>query len=633
MEQGDFTLSEGRLPYSRLVGSMIDQVPVAIALFDRDLRCVQCNARWKAEFGTALADQVKGADPQSDTRVDRWRQHLGLAMDGESSSAELDWSEHTDGSIDWLRWSITPWRDAKSKVWGAMLVCEDVGEEVKERLRAKVLQEELSLFAESAEDFAVCMLDDEGQITIWNSGAERLSGWSEVEMVGENHSLLFSQTDRENGLPAVQLDLATKNGTFRDRCWRVRKDGSRFRADVMISRIEGDELLPSGFGQILRDVTSEEHQVRTIEASTVLLRAILETIPDALVVIDIEGKILLFSKAAEAMFGYASAEVVGRDVSVLMCGSDLAFHGDYMKRYRETGESRLMGKERRLIGRRKDGTVFPHSLQIAEAFGGGQRMIAGFMQDLTTKEAAENKLELLQRELAHFARVNEMATLASTIAHELNQPLMAVTNLVQTSAELLRQNDPAKHDSIALALDYAGREVLRGGDILRRLRAFLSRGELEKTLENACELATDAVSLAASGSSLWNITCAVQCASDLPPVLVDRIHIQQVILNLVRNAIQSVGQNGEVVVKILAEPNLMRFSVSDTGPGVPPERVERLFEPFSTTKSEGMGLGLPICRTIIEAHGGRIWYEPAEGIGATFVFTLPLFTEESDDVD
>jgi two-component system sensor kinase FixL len=224
-----------------------------------------------------------------------------------------------------------------------------------------------------------------------------------------------------------------------------------------------------------------------------------------------------------------------------------------------------------------------------------------------------------------------MGTLASTIAHELNQPLMAVTNVVQTTAEILRKGNPPIRKALIEAMDDAGREALRAGDILRRLRTFLSRGELEKTLEDPCRLAQDAVYFEAAGARFRNIACKVDCVPGLSRIVVDRVQIQQVILNLVKNAIQSVGEDGEVEVTIAPEPDQVRISVTDTGPGVPPERVARLFEPFSTTKTDGMGLGLPICRSIIEAHGGRIWYEPARGGGATFVFTLPQIAEESED--
>jgi len=631
MEQRDETRRAGHLPYTRLVGSMIDQIPIAIALFDHDLRCVQCNARWITEFGTATAEQVR--DPvnhDSTTLPGRWRHYLAQALNGEASSSDLDRSEGPDGKIVWTRWSISPWRDAKGKIWGAMLLCEDMSAGVKRRLRTKVLEEELSLVSEGIEGIAVSMLDDDGQITIWNSGAKRLTGWDETEILGQNHSILFDQEDRTNGLPATQLQLARTNGTFRNRCWRIHKDGTRFCADVMISRIEGDELLPSGFGQILRDVTHEELQARSLEANAVLLKAILETSPDGLVVIDTDGKILLVSAAVEEMFGYQEIDIAGKNVSVLMNEDDRQNHHLYMKRYQETGQSSMMGQARRLLGQRKDGTEFPLSLRLAEAFGGGQLVIVGFMQDLTSKEANEYRLEQLQRELAHFARVNEMGTLASTIAHELNQPLMAVTNIVQTAVQILRDGMVAEQENLAVALELAGHEALRAGDILRRLRAFLSRGELEKTLEDACKIARDAVSLAASGSIFRSISCIVECPPDLQPILVDRVQIQQVILNLVRNATQSVGANGKVIVRITPDDGQMRFSVIDTGPGVPHDRVERLFEPFSTTKSNGMGMGLPICRTIIEAHGGRIWYQPGEDTGAIFTFTLPIFNEEAD---
>lgn len=385
------------------------------------------------------------------------------------------------------------------------------------------------------------------------------------------------------------------------------------------------------FAEMTLEADPERLQARAVQANAMLLRSILETMPEALVVIDISGEILLFSRAAEAMFGYAASEVVGRNVSMLMPELAREQHDAYMSRFRSTGQSTMIGRTRRLIGRRKDGSEFPHSLQIAEAFGGGEHMIAGFMQDLSAAEASALQVEQLQRELAHIGRAHEMGTLASTIAHELNQPLMAIANIVQTAADLLKRGDPAMREPIIKALDDAGQETLRAGEILRRLRDFLSRGELEKTFEDACRLAEDAISFESALARYRNIHCKIECASDLTPILVDRVQIQQVILNLVKNAVQSIGQNGTVRIAITPTNTMVRFTVSDTGPGVPPARIGRLFDPFSTTKTEGMGLGLPICRSIIEAHGGMIWYETAPGGGAAFIFTIPLFQEESDD--
>lgn len=385
------------------------------------------------------------------------------------------------------------------------------------------------------------------------------------------------------------------------------------------------------FGEMTSEANPEELQARSIEANAMLLRSILEAMPDALVVIDISGEILLFSKAAETMFGFSASEVVGQNVSLLMPEMVREQHDVHMARYRSTGQSGMIGRSRRLIGRRKDGSEFPHSLQITEAFGGGKHMIAGFMQDLSAAEASAFQVELLQRELAHIGRAHEMGTLASTIAHELNQPLMAIANIVQTAAELLKRGDPAMREPIIKALDDAGQETLRAGEILRRLRDFLSRGELEKTFEDAGKLAEDAISFESALARYRNVHCTIECASDLTPILVDRVQIQQVILNLVKNAVQSIGRDGTVRIAITPANKMMRFKVSDTGPGVPPARIGRLFDPFSTTKTEGMGLGLPICRSIIEAHGGMIWYETAPGGGAAFIFTIPRFQEESDD--
>lgn len=632
MVQGAIFRESGRTRLTQLADLMMDQLPAPIAMFDTNLRCVRVNARWLEQPPFSAENPVGRTSEEVFTKARRhMRTYLKRAISGETFSSEPQRILTDDGREIWLRSHLSPWHDSKMNIKGAMLVCENVTAGMEQKINSKVLHEELSLYVENAEGFALFLLDDDGRITLWNQAAERLTGWSELEVLGQTTEFLLLSKDRNDGLLDRQLDAARREGFFRDRGWRVRKDGTRLRAEVTISRIEGDDLLPSGFGQILRDVTSEELQTRSLEANAVLLRSILETIPDALVVIDIDGRILMFSKAAEAMFGYAGSEVLGLDVSILMPERDRDGHDTQLSHYRLTGEKRLIGKRRRLIGRRKDGTEFPHTLQLAEAFGGGRRMIAGFVHDLTAEEASAAQLEQVQRELAHIARLHEMGTLATTIAHELNQPLMAVANIVQTAADILSKGDPPNRKVLAEALAEAGRESIRAGEILRRLRLFLSRGDLEKTLEDPCKLAEDAIYFEAAAARYRNVACKVDCQPEIQKILVDRVQIQQVILNLVKNAIQSVGANGKVTVAITAERDHLRFTVSDTGTGVPLDRVGRLFIPFSTTKTDGMGLGLPICRSIIEAHGGSIWYDPPNGGGAAFVFTLPKTLEEIED--
>jgi two-component system sensor kinase FixL len=632
MVQGAISRESGRTRLTQLADLMMDQLPAPIAMFDTNLRCVRVNARWLEQPPFSAENPVGRTSEEVFTKARRhMRTYLKRAISGETFSSEPQRILTDDGREIWLRSHLSPWHDTKMNIKGAMLVCENVTAGMEQKINSKVLHEELSLYVENAEGFALFLLDDDGRITLWNQAAERLTGWSELEVLGQTTKFLLLSKDRNDGLLDRQLDAARREGFFRDRGWRVRKDGTRLRAEVTISRIEGDDLLPSGFGQILRDVTSEELQTRSLEANAVLLRSILETIPDALVVIDIDGRILMFSKAAEAMFGYAGSEVLGLDVSILMPERDREGHDTQLSHYRLTGEKRLIGKRRRLIGRRKDGTEFPHTLQLAEAFGGGRRMIAGFVHDLTAEEASAAQLEQVQRELAHIARLHEMGTLATTIAHELNQPLMAVANIVQTAADILSKGDPPNRKVLAEALTEAGRESIRAGEILRRLRLFLSRGDLEKTLEDPCKLAEDAIYFEAAAARYRNVACKVDCQPEIQKILVDRVQIQQVILNLVKNAIQSVGANGKVTVAITAERDHLRFTVSDTGTGVPLDRVGRLFIPFSTTKTDGMGLGLPICRSIIEAHGGSIWYDPPNGGGAAFVFTLPKAVEEIED--
>tara|TARA_R110000782_G_scaffold78293_5_gene156040 strand:- start:19467 stop:21287 length:1821 start_codon:yes stop_codon:yes gene_type:complete len=498
------------------------------------------------------------------------------------------------------------------------------------RRRSVTLARELDLLIDSAIQYAICLLDPRGNVVIWNAGAERLFGWTEREAVGQPHSLFFTDEDREQEEPGRELAEARSRGETERRGWRVRKDGSRFLAEAVLSRINDENGQLLGFGKVVRDITEEQAHAQTIEARETHLRSILSTVPDAMIVIDDRGIVQSFSAAAAAMFGYDEAEVVGRNVSMLMPSPDREQHDDYIARYRLTGQKQIIGKTRRVIGRRKDGSTFPHELAVGEASGGGQRLFTGFLRDITAREAAEEQLRYLQAELIHISRVSAMGTMASTLAHELNQPLTAIANYVQTSAALLADPESNTHELVREALHESGQEALRAGAIVQRLREFVSRGDLQRAIEPVERLVENGCTLSTVGVHAKGVIFSVLLDENPGNVLVDPVQIQQVLLNLIRNALESLPDNGEgrVELSVRRDGDMMRFTVTDNGSGIDAAIAESLFEAFASTKTEGMGLGLSICRTIVEAHGGRIWAESPQKGGTAFHFTVPRVDKE-----
>lgn len=490
---------------------------------------------------------------------------------------------------------------------------------------ADQLADELNLLIDGAAGYAIYMLDPDGRVTIWNKAAERLEGWREEEVIGQPCSVFYSEQAIAEGKPALDLQRARDEGRFEEEDWRVRKNGSEFLAHVTMTALYDDAGSLRGFGAVVRNITEQRATERRLEASAMQFRSILATVPDAMIVINDVGEILSFSAAAERLFGLSEAEVVGANVSRLMPAPYAELHDGYIERYLSTGEKRIIGIGRTVIGRRSDGTTFPMELAVGEAITGGERVFTGFIRDLTEKQATDDRIEELRSGLVHAARVSAMGTMASTLAHELNQPITAVVNYVRGVQNLMREDDPEDRPMIDEALDGAASEALRAGGIVRRLREFVARGEVEKSVERLPDLVDEASKLALIGAREKGIETRIDLDPAAALVLVDKVQTQQVLINLIRNAIEAMGDSPVRQLTIASaadEDGLVRMTVADTGPGIAPEIAENLFRAFNSTKPGGMGLGLSICRTIVEANGGRIWTEPVKGGGAAFHFTL-----------
>ena len=498
--------------------------------------------------------------------------------------------------------------------------------------RASQYAHELNLFIDAAIDYAIFIMDERGRIRIWNRGAERVLGWSEAEALGQSGSVFYPPEEVAAGKPDADLDEARAKGALSEICWLVRKDGSEFLADATLTPLREAGGTLRGFVRVLRDVTEVHAANRSVQRSERHLRSILETVPDAMVVIDERGLILSFSAAAEKSFGYQADEVIGRNVRLLMPSPDSERHDSYLDNYLRTGERKIIGIGRVVTGLRKDGSIFPMELAVGETTSDGQRIFTGFVRDLTEKQLSEARIQELQSELIHVDRLSAMGTMASTLAHELNQPLTAITNYAEAAGPLVASDSPDQRELVRDIFQDMAAQAMRAGGIVHRLREFISRGEVEKRVEEVPKLIHEAAALALVGARERGIASRFELDPAASPILADRVQIQQVLINLIRNAVEAMEESPVrelVVTSACGEDNSVVITVSDSGPGLAPEVAEQLFHAFVSTKGSGMGLGLSICRTIVEAHGGRIVSSRSEAGGAKFDIFLPRPTLEA----
>jgi two-component system sensor kinase FixL len=440
---------------------------------------------------------------------------------------------------------------------------------------------------------------------------------------------LVHPDDRQARADAIQGALR-EGGSYEVDYRIMRPDGHvcwlRSRGRVSL---DGDGR-PARHRGVVLSIHLQKQAEADLRAREAHLRSILDTVPEAMVVIDEAGIILLFSSAAERLFGYTAAEATGQNVRMLMPEPMRGEHDGYLDHYRRTRERRIIGIHRVVTGQRSDGTTFPMELAIGEMRSGEQVFFTGFINDLTEHQRTQARLQELQSDLAHVSRLSAMGEMASTLAHEMNQPLGAIANYTKGCRRLLAKPDPEAIAKTIEVLDKTAEQALRAGQIIRRLREFVTRGETERRLEPVSRLIEEASALALVGAREQGIVAKVRVAPGLRAVLADRVQVQQVLVNLMRNAREAMQhrERREMAVDAHAlSSGFVEISVSDTGPGIADEVADRLFQPFVTTKASGMGVGLSICRTIIEAHGGRLTVERNAAGGATFRLTLVTASE------
>ncbi len=464
---------------------------------------------------------------------------------------------------------------------------------------------------------------------------QRLAEFKQIIALGPSRldeALTILRTAQSRQLTAL---IEERLGQFRqveftlldDRQQRANRD--TVLATLIAAAMAVLAMLSAAIGAFMLRNQRSANQLRVaneeLAVSHAHMRSVLETVPDAMVVIDEKGIIQSFSATAERLFGFTAGEIQGRNVSMLMPSPYRHEHDGYLNRYLSTGERRIIGVGRVVVGQRKDGGTFPMELAVGEVSQAGKRQFIGFVRDLTQRQDRERLLHEVQSELLHISRLSTMGEMASALAHELNQPLSAIANYLQGSRRLLQNIADDRAPIVAEALNKAAEQAVRAGQVIHRLRDFVARGETEKRIESISKLVQEASTLALVAAKDQSIRMSLQLDPSVDHVLVDKIQIQQVLLNLLRNALEAMQTSDRRELIISTRPTegeMVAIDVSDTGSGISPDVASRLFQPFVTTKKQGMGVGLSISRTIIESHGGQITVDSNPAGGTIFRFTL-----------
>jgi two-component system, LuxR family, sensor kinase FixL len=477
----------------------------------------------------------------------------------------------------------------------------------------------LAAIAESSND-AIVGKDLTGIVTSWNKAAEAMFGYPADEIIGQSITCIIPP-DRIDEEASIIDRIRRGERIVHFVTERQCKNRRVIPVSLTVSPIRDDQGKIIGVSKIARDLSEMQRVQRDLERREALLRSILDTVPDALVVIDRQGGIQSFSVAAERLFGFGAAEVIGRNVSVLMPSPYREEHDSYLARYLATGERRIIGVGRIVVGQRKDGSTFPMELTVGEANLPETQLFTGFVRDLTERQERERHLNELQAELVHVSRLTELGQMVAALAHEVNQPLTAMANYLSGVRRLLAAGN---QQGVQQAMERIAEQGERAQQIIQRLRDFVSKRATERQAESLSKTIEEASGLALIGVGR-DLMLDIRVADDAAEALIDKIQIQQVLLNLIRNALEAMADSvrRELSITTARTGNMVEIRVADTGPGLPETVRAKLFQPFVTTKATGMGVGLSVCLTIVEAHGGELRAEDRADGGTVFVLTVP----------
>lgn len=584
--------------------------------------------------------------------------HARILLEGQEvyrhyadDSIDDAWTKRSDFEIYGLTWTslITPTREFVSAVHAgsstlilvvglllSTLVAIVVYLALEARFRSRQLNDTVSRLATLFQNLPGMAYRRENQknwpMKFVSDGCLELSGYSRDDFEQQRVSWgeLIHPDDRDRVWREVQKAVDAGDAFEFEYRIRTRNDGEMWmweRGRAVNSALNNDIRL-EGF---VSDITDRKRAGMALVEARNFSEAVVDTAADAVITIGANGFIETFNRAAQQMFGYSLEEVQGKNVSVLMPGPYDVEHDQYIAHYLETNEARIIGSGREISARRKDGSVFPIHLSVSEVRNSPERKFVGLIRDISRQLAAETEARQQREQLAHMDRLGMLGDMASGIAHEINQPLTAISLFAQAGIRLL---SVGKQDRLPEIFEKLSKHALRAGAVIERMQTMARRQEGVKEIVDCNVLVAEVAALAEAEASIRDMSIEVLTETELPAIEVDAVQIQQVALNLLRNGMEAMrsidGRNGNAVrlqTKLLEDGDV-QVAVIDRGCGVSDAVAKILFTPFSTTKESGMGMGLSISRAIITAHGGHLDFFNNEFGGATFFFTLPAATQK-----
>jgi PAS domain S-box-containing protein len=485
------------------------------------------------------------------------------------------------------------------------------------------------MLVEAITDYAIYMLDPDGTVTSWNPGAKRFKGYDESEIIGENFSRFYTEEDRKSGLPQRALETAKREGKFEQEGWRVRKDGTKFWAYVVIDPIRDGAGRLVGYAKITRDLTERRKAEANLRENQQQFRLLVQGVTDyAIYLLSPEGYVSSWNPGAQRIKGYAPEEIIGQHFSRFYTEEDRQAGLPQQTIAIATREGRFEREGWRL---RKDGTKFFANV-VVDAIHNPDGSLLGFAKitrDITERTKAERALEEAREALLQSQKMEAIGHLTGGIAHDFNNLLMAI----QGSLELLRRRLPSDDPRVTQLIDNAFQGAQRGAALTQRMLAFARRQELKLVPLDVHDVVQRMANLLQSSLGP-SVRIETHFPLELPRINADANQLELALLNLAINGRDAMPKGGTVTISAtkrtdvpgLKAGDYLCVSVTDTGTGMDEETLKRAMEPFFTTKGvgKGTGLGLPMVHGMAEQSGGTLLLKSRPGRGTSAEICLPV---------